>query len=131
MGLKNAEIIIDSVQNDIEFAVNEQCATYFGGCRSYQNFLGSGKPVFHIEYARTKLNGASVELTSENLELGNMTTAELHSLFCLQTGFGNRRWISEAVAKRFTTVIKALELNKWVLYCDGTSAGNAKDASLT
>jgi hypothetical protein len=102
---------------------------YYGGCRSYERFLNSGKPVFHIEYARTKVNGTAVELTSENPELSTMTTAQLQALYCLETGFGNRRWISKELAVKFSTVIKALELNKWVMYCDGTSAGNAKDAA--
>jgi len=130
IGLKNAEMVISSLQNDVDFAVNEQCATYYGGCSSYTRFLNSGKPVFHIEYARTIVNGTIVELRSENSELSVMSTQQLQALYCLETGIGNRRWISKDVASKFSTVIKALELNKWVLYCDGSMAGNAKDAAL-
>lgn len=127
MGLKNAEMILNSVSKDIEFAVNEECATYYGGCRSYEPFLNSGKPVFHIEYARTTINGTKVDMIAENSDL-KMTNAELQKLYCLETGIENRRWLSQDIAKKFSTVIKALQLNKWVLYCDGTSAGDAGDA---
>lgn len=49
IGLKNAEEIIPTVQDDIEFAVNEEC-TKTGKCGLYLPLLNSGKPVFHIEY---------------------------------------------------------------------------------
>jgi hypothetical protein len=129
MGLKNAEAIIPFVASDIQFAVNEECATYYGGCSSYTSFLNSGKPVFHIEYARTKINGTAVEITAENEELSRMSGQELQQLYCLETGIGSRRWVSKDVARRFSTVIKSLNLSKWVLYCDGQSAGNAQEAT--
>lgn len=58
-----------------------------------------------------------------------MTAQELQQLYCLETGIENRRWVSKDVAKRFSTVIKSLNLSKWVLYCDGQSAGNAQEAT--
>src|ERR1700753_2688887 len=39
MGLKNAEMILPQVNRHVEFAVNEQCATYYGGCSAYSSFL--------------------------------------------------------------------------------------------
>jgi len=49
IGLKNSQDILDSVAPYIQFAVNEECAAY-NDCYDYVSFLGSGKPVFHIEY---------------------------------------------------------------------------------
>ncbi|KAF2673983.1 endo alpha-1,4 polygalactosaminidase precursor [Microthyrium microscopicum] len=49
IGLKNAEEILDQVQDSIEFAVNEEC-TKTGRCAWYNNLLAAQKPVFHIEY---------------------------------------------------------------------------------
>src|ERR1700753_3883323 len=46
-GLKNAEEIIPSVIDFVQFAVNEECVTVDGGCGVYSGF---GKPVYHIEY---------------------------------------------------------------------------------
>jgi glycosyl hydrolase family 114 len=51
-GLKNSDAILPQVQDVIQFAVNEECAA-MGECNVYKNFLKS-KPVFHIEYTKTK-----------------------------------------------------------------------------
>lgn len=102
------------------------------GCHSYKDFLNGGKPVFHIEYVRTKVRGERVELYPENgsnREIRSLSSNELKSLYCLQRGWANQRAVGEDVAKKFSTVIKALRLNKWVMYCDGTSAGDANDAN--
>lgn len=132
MGLKNAEAIIPNVTSHIEFAVNEECATYYGGCQSYEPFLNSGKPVFHIEYARTKVRGEKVELRPENdgnRNLRDMDSTQLKRLYCLERGMDEgKKWIGREVGSKISTVIKGLQLNKWVLYCDGTSAGDAEDA---
>jgi hypothetical protein len=132
IGLKNAEAILANVSAHIEYAVNEECAIFRDGCHSYEDFINSGKPVFHIEYAKTKVRGESVELYPENdsnKEVRDMNGKELQKLYCLQRGLDDRKLIHEDTAKKFSTVIKALKLNKWVLYCDGTSAGDATDAA--
>ena len=49
IGLKNAQDILPQVLNNIQFAVNEQCAQY-GDCSAYSSLVAAGKPVFHIEY---------------------------------------------------------------------------------
>jgi Glycoside-hydrolase family GH114 len=50
IGLKNAIDIIDTVSDSVQFAVNEECQAN-SECNGYNNFLTSGKPVFHIEYS--------------------------------------------------------------------------------
>jgi hypothetical protein len=123
VGLKNAESILPSVQSDIEFAVNEQCATDYGGCKSYEPMIRRGKPVFHIEYALPQQNGTNVTLRAENGKLGGFNTTQLQSLYCLQTAIGNRRWLSWDIVSKFSTVIKTMDLSKWVMYCDGSFVG--------
>jgi hypothetical protein len=51
IGVKNAMEILDSVQGDVQFAVNEGCVIN-SDCNKYDAFIASGKPVFHIEYGR-------------------------------------------------------------------------------
>jgi endo-alpha-1,4-polygalactosaminidase (GH114 family) len=62
IGLKNAEELLNDVQNDIEFAVNEEC-TKTARCEMYSNLLTAGKPVYHIEYG-SKSDMATYCLTS-------------------------------------------------------------------
>jgi len=128
MGLKNAESILPRVSNMVEFAVNEQCATYYGGCQAYERFINSGKPVFHIEYAEYSIkNGTQVELKAEAGDsVSGMNSEQLKSLYCLQTGIQNRRWISQDIGRKFSTVIKKMDLSHWVMYCDGLVEGGPK-----
>jgi hypothetical protein len=119
MGLKNAEAILQSVSNVVEFAVNEQCATYYGGCSAYSSFLRSGKPVFHIEYGTpVKINGTENAIRAESDSLINMATDKLIRLYCLEESLGNGRGLSPSIGKQFSTVIKEMDLNAWVVYCD-------------
>jgi len=124
MGLKNAESILPSVSRMVEFAVNEQCATYYGGCKSYEPFIRQGKPVFHIEYAIPAQNGTELVLKDEGGQFATYNTTELEKLYCLETGVGNRRWLSRDVAGRFSTVIKTMDLSSFVVYCDGSVVGS-------
>ncbi|KAE9980436.1 hypothetical protein EG327_006560 [Venturia inaequalis] len=48
-GLKNGGDIAQSVLNDVQFAVNEQCVQ-FNECSVFDCMINAGKPVFHIEY---------------------------------------------------------------------------------
>jgi hypothetical protein len=78
----------------VDFAVNEQCAQ-FGECATYNNFIASGKPVFHIEYPSKAPTVAASERTTDCQNLG-------------VTGL--------------STVLKELSLAGWVEYCDGSQA---------
>ncbi|KAF2397001.1 hypothetical protein EJ06DRAFT_567809 [Trichodelitschia bisporula] len=92
IGLKNAEAILPSVRGDVQFAVNEECATY--GCSAYESFVKE-KPVFHIEYASHTVNGTDSRR-------------------------GRVRMMSKEAAQRISTVIKNMDLGGWVMYCDGS-----------
>jgi hypothetical protein len=124
MGLKNAESILPQVSRDVEFAVNEQCATSFSGCSSYSSFLASGKPVFHIEYATPprEVNGTQVALRAEDGALGSLPSEKLQKLYCLEEGLGGRKRMSADTRQKFSTVIKEMDLGPWVVYCDSAVA---------
>ncbi|KAJ4329315.1 hypothetical protein N0V84_000210 [Fusarium piperis] len=95
-GLKNAGDIIPDVISDVHFSVNEQCVE-FGECETFAEFVENKKPVFHIEYPKGTPNKVSSKDSSE---------------ICSQKG-------KAAGAKDFSTVIKTMDLNGWVEYCDG------------
>jgi hypothetical protein len=82
-GIKNAMDILGAVQSDVQFAVNEECIAN-EECDVYDSFVGSGKPVYHIEY------GSGSQARS----------------FCSNSNLN--------------TVVKNLDLDGWVHYCDGT-----------
>ena len=94
VGLKNAGDIIPDVLSVIDFSVNEQCAQY-DECETFAAFIDDGKPVFQIEYPR----GAPNDLKSDAADKS-----------CDAKGAGD-----------FSTVLKAMELDGWVQYCDGKS----------
>lgn len=95
----------------------------YGGCSQYTGFINQGRPVFHIEYVKYNLNGTSVQLTAENSALEGLPTTQLQAIYCLEAGLGTRRTMSKDVGKMFSTVIKTMDLNKAVTYCDGTTVG--------
>ena len=109
-GLKNAETILSSVQDDIQFAVNEECKTVTKDCNVYDSFVQS-KPVFHVEYAEHRSN---TDISSTYDGYQNMSSDEVKAAYCLKS--------DPMESKNFSTIIKALALDGWVLYCDGTAA---------
>lgn len=97
MGLKNAGDIIPSVLPVVDFSVNEQCIEY-GECETFHAFIDAGKPVFHIEYPAGG---------GENLKV------ETVKKYCGDEGDGKS-------SEGFSTVLKKMELDGWVEYCDQT-----------
>ncbi|KAL7944700.1 glycoside hydrolase superfamily [Trichoderma barbatum] len=95
IGLKNAAGIIPEVLDFINFSVNEQCAE-FSECETFAPFIEAGKPVFHIEYPK----GAPVIDAARAADL------------CSHRGIG-------AGSEKFSTVLKKMNLDGFVQYCDG------------
>jgi hypothetical protein len=122
IGLKNAENILPNVTDVIQFAVNEECSTYELGCRQYEPFLKTGKPVFHYEYVKVSKtrNGGRPTLQSVYPQWANLSTNDIQSYYCLRNSFGNAELVTPDVGRLFSTAIKALDLGGWVMYCDGT-----------
>ena len=94
-GLKNAGDIIPKVLPYVAFSVNEQCIQY-AECETFAAFIDADKPVFNIEYP----DGAPKVSESKRKAI------------C--SGKGD----AEHTAG-FSTVIKKMDLDGWVLYCDG------------
>ncbi|PTD01206.1 hypothetical protein FCULG_00012662, partial [Fusarium culmorum] len=95
-GLKNAGNVISEVISDVHFSVNEQCVEY-SECDTFAQFISHGKPVFHIEYPK----GAPGKVSAKTV--GGI---------CSGKGKANG-------SKGFSTVIKKMNLDTWVEYCDG------------
>ncbi|POR37457.1 Uncharacterized protein TPAR_02341 [Tolypocladium paradoxum] len=96
LGLKNAGDIIPSVLNLTDFHVNEQCVEH-AECATFAAYISAGKPVFHIEYPDSKPSIA----------------ADKREAICARTG-------ASRGAGGFSTVMKRMELDGWVEYCDGS-----------
>jgi len=97
LGLKNAGDIIDDVLDIVDFSVNEECVEY-KECESFSKFIKAGKPVFHIEYPKSAPNVPDSDVET----------------ICSRRG-------DSAGSDHFSTVIKTMDLDGWVLYCDGKS----------
>jgi hypothetical protein len=63
----------------------------YSECGTYSDFVNSGKPVFHIEYTSSS------------------------------KGFSNDCLLSESYGSLISTVIKRVNLDSWVKYCDGST----------
>ncbi|RDI84399.1 hypothetical protein Vi05172_g5748 [Venturia inaequalis] len=128
IGLKNAEDILPNVTSIIQFAVNEECTTYELGCKQYEPFLKTGKPVFHYEYIKllkpqTNDRSASSdrpEMQSVYPQWANLSSTDIRKYYCLENNFGNKDFIGPSVGRLFSTAIKSLDLGGWVMYCDGS-----------
>jgi hypothetical protein len=115
-GLKNTPELLPHVLNVTDFAVNEQCAQddLTGGCGVYFNLTAQGKPVYHIEYTNytTDPRTQDITLCSSTPGLNNLTSQGIRDKLCMK-GREN------TMGKGFSTVIKNLGLDEFVLYCDG------------
>jgi hypothetical protein len=95
IGLKNAGDIISEVIDVIHFSVNEQCIQY-SECKTFSAFIDADKPVFNIEYP----DSAPSVATTEKDEI------------CSKKGKADG-------TDGFSIVIKKMNLDGWVEYCDG------------
>jgi hypothetical protein len=94
IGLKNAGEIIDSVIDNMQWSVNEQCAQY-EECDTFIPFTDANKPVFHIEYPKGDDTNNDDDVTSAQKQAA-----------CVFEG-----------SDKFSTVIKNMELDNWVEFC--------------
>ncbi|EED13654.1 endo alpha-1,4 polygalactosaminidase, putative [Talaromyces stipitatus ATCC 10500] len=94
IGLKNAGDIIESVLDNMQWSVNEQCVQY-GECDKYTPFTDANKPVFHIEYPK-----------GEDVNNDKDVTDAQKKKACVFEG-----------SEKFSTVIKNMDLDNWVQFC--------------
>ena len=97
LGLKNAGDIIAEVLPIVQFSVNEQCVEQ-SECDTFAPFIAADKPVFHIEYP----NGAGDQSGLKK---------DVVQKFCGNQG-------AAAGSESFSTVLKKMDLDGWVEYCD-------------
>jgi hypothetical protein len=109
-GLKNAQDILPSVKDIVQFAVNEECKAVTNDCYVYDEFLKE-KPVFHVEYAN-HTGMRHINSTYDGYQ--KKSSAQVKHSYCLKD--------DRAEASKFSTIIKTLALDGWVLYCDGEAA---------
>jgi Glycoside-hydrolase family GH114 len=82
-----------------QYSVNEQCVSNTE-CSTFASFIKAGKPVFHIEYPTISRNKAS--------------TSEARTV-CSSDGDAKG-------SEGFSTVLKKMQLDGWVEFCDGNAA---------
>lgn len=87
-GLKNNGGIIPNVIGNTEFVIDEQCVQY-NECATYAPYIAAGKPVYHVEYTNKAPANATFKAKS-----------------CRADG-----------QKQFSTIIKLLNLNKYLDAC--------------
>ncbi|KAF1973636.1 hypothetical protein BU23DRAFT_532822 [Bimuria novae-zelandiae CBS 107.79] len=110
VGLKNAGDIISNVLPIVHFSVNEQCVDE-SECDTFHAFIDAGKPVFHIEYPKGS-GDRKAGLKKSVLDR-----------YCSKVGAAKGR-------DGFSTVLKTMDLDGWVEYCDQdfyTTAVNRTD----
>ncbi|KAF2423564.1 hypothetical protein EJ08DRAFT_558083, partial [Tothia fuscella] len=108
MGLKNRQDLASQLKPFLEFAVNEECGLFSGDCDAYSTLIRAGKPVLHVEYANYEIVKGEPVISSNDTALAHLSSDELRDRLCLKgSGF----------AGTFSTTIKSLNLDGWVLYC--------------
>lgn len=112
LGLKNAGDIIPAVLPIVQFSVNEQCVEN-SECSTFAPFIEAGKPVFHIEYPKGAGEG---QVTTQGLQ------QDVVGKFCGSEGAAKGR-------DGFSTVLKKMDLDGWVEYCDGSVKATATNDS--
>jgi hypothetical protein len=95
---KNANALLSSVQDVVQFAVNEACAEW-NECGAYSTFIQT-KPVFHVEYL-------------PNVYAGD--TKRRSKRFVGSRADGCSKGIPG-----MSTIIKTLILDGIIQFCDGT-----------
>jgi hypothetical protein len=92
-------------------------------CNLYDDFMAPadsavvGKPVFHVEYVQH--SGNRIWSTYSGYE--SMTSDQVRAAYCLNN--------NATQSGLFSTFIKTLSLDGWIMYCDGTSASTASTSS--
>lgn len=88
IGLKNALELINRLEPEFDWAINEECFDY-DECSDLQPFLNAGKAVFHVEYVDERSMGED----KVNEVCGNVPAG-------------------------FSTLIKTWDLDEWYLSCE-------------
>ncbi|KAK3942838.1 putative endo alpha polygalactosaminidase precursor protein [Diplogelasinospora grovesii] len=111
IGLKNAAEIVPDVLDLVQFSVDEQCAADgIKECSTFTAFIDAGKPVFHIEYP--------------NGDNSNSRPVSDTTRWCTAETEDDGTSVDIAT---FSTVIKNMDLDGWVEYCDQSVYNTARN----
>ncbi|WPG97553.1 glycoside hydrolase family 114 protein [Acrodontium crateriforme] len=92
VGLKNSGEIVQQVVSDADFQVNEQCVQY-KECDDFRPFINANKPVFGIEYVKDTPDQNAID-----------------------------KICNDESRKDMSTLIKHMDLGRWVIPCPGQIA---------
>ncbi|OQO00892.1 hypothetical protein B0A48_13579 [Cryoendolithus antarcticus] len=99
IGLKNAGEVLSNLTSTVQFSVNEQCVQ-FSECGKFAPMVEAGKPVFHIEYPKSAIGQVASKVASD---------------FCSRSGDADG-------SASFSAVMKNMDLDGWVEFCDQVTA---------
>jgi len=133
VGIKNCIEILGDIFDDVDFAISEECVQYLN-CTAYANFSGAAprpgtqpKPVFEVEYlnytysGRWSDQGVALEpakFKTNNPNFPGLKDEKLRRKLCNLDEPGASL---EKPYLAINTIIKTLELDGFIMFCDGTA----------
>lgn len=132
VGIKNCIEILGDIFDDVDFAISEECVQWLN-CTAYANFTTApragtvGKPVFEVEYVNYTYTGAwsddgvaldPAKFRTNNVNFPGLTGEKLRRKLC---NLDEQGVTLENPYLKINTVIKTLELDGFVMFCDGSA----------
>jgi hypothetical protein len=132
VGIKNCIEILGDIFDDVDFAISEECVQWLN-CTAYANFTTAprpgtvGKPVFEVEYVnytytgRWSAEGVALQpeqFRTDNVNFPGLRDEKLRRKLCNLDEPGAS--LEEPYLK-INTIIKTLELDGFIMFCDGTA----------
>lgn len=132
VGIKNCIEILGDIFDDVDFAISEECVQYLN-CTAYANFTTApragteGKPVFEVEYVNYTYTGEwsddgvalePARFRTNNVNFPGLTNEKLRRKLCNLDEAGATL---ENPYLKINTIIKTLELNGFIMFCDGNA----------
>lgn len=133
VGIKNCIEILGAIFDDVDFAISEECVQWLN-CTVYSNFTTAprpgteGKPVFEVEYVNYTYSGGwsdegdaldPSKFRTNNVNFPGLTNEKLRRKLCNLDEPGASL---ENPYLKINTIIKTLDLDGFVMFCDGTAA---------
>lgn len=132
VGIKNCIEILGDIFDDVDFAISEECVQY-QNCTAYSNFTTAprpnteAKPVFEVEYVNYTYTGEWSDdgvaldpslFRTRNVNFPGLTNESLRRKLC---NLDQPGVTLESPYLKINTIIKTLELNGFIMFCDGSA----------
>jgi hypothetical protein len=132
VGIKNCIEILGDIFDDVDFAISEECVQWLN-CTAYANFTTApypeaiAKPVFEVEYinytysGRWSSDGVALDpslFRTNNDNFPGLRDEQLRRKLCNLDEEGASL---ENPYLKINTVIKTLELDGFVMFCNGSA----------